>query len=97
MDSSNPKEDVRVVHSENEDMKEWEERMGTQNGDKEYRRLLRKIDGRVVPILAILYLLSFLDRGKTHHPPDTFPLARLTLIKAASAMPTSKGFLRTSN
>lgn len=29
----------------------------------ETRRLLRKIDCRVIPILAILYLLSFLDRG----------------------------------
>jgi hypothetical protein len=29
----------------------------------ETRRLLRKIDCRVIPILAVLYLLSFLDRG----------------------------------
>ena len=27
------------------------------------RRLLRKIDLRVVPWLAVLYLLNFLDRG----------------------------------
>lgn len=29
----------------------------------ELRRLLRKIDLRVIPILALLYFLSFLDRG----------------------------------
>ena len=31
---------------------------------KEYNRILRKVDYRVIPILASLYLLSFLDRGK---------------------------------
>lgn len=30
----------------------------------EYNRILRKVDFRVIPILATLYLLSFLDRGK---------------------------------
>ena len=29
----------------------------------EYDKLLRKVDLRVIPILAVLYLLSFLDRG----------------------------------
>jgi hypothetical protein len=29
----------------------------------EFDKLLRKVDLRVIPILAILYLLSFLDRG----------------------------------
>lgn len=31
----------------------------------ELKRILRKIDIHVVPILAVLYLLSFLDRGST--------------------------------
>ncbi|KAJ5980376.1 hypothetical protein N7481_007674 [Penicillium waksmanii] len=31
--------------------------------DREYNRILRKVDYRVIPILATLYLLSFLDRG----------------------------------
>ncbi|KAJ5090778.1 hypothetical protein N7532_009462 [Penicillium argentinense] len=31
--------------------------------DREYNRILRKVDYRVIPILAVLYLLSFLDRG----------------------------------
>lgn len=30
---------------------------------REYNRILRKVDYRVIPILASLYLLSFLDRG----------------------------------
>lgn len=29
----------------------------------ESKRILRKVDLRVIPILAILYFLSFLDRG----------------------------------
>lgn len=29
----------------------------------EFDKILRKIDTRVIPILTILYLLSFLDRG----------------------------------
>ncbi|KAL4877360.1 major facilitator superfamily domain-containing protein [Aspergillus karnatakaensis] len=30
---------------------------------EEFNRILRKVDIRVIPILALLYLLSFLDRG----------------------------------
>jgi hypothetical protein len=29
----------------------------------DFDRILRKVDLRVIPILAIFYLLSFLDRG----------------------------------
>lgn len=29
----------------------------------EAKRILRKVDFRVIPILAVLYFLSFLDRG----------------------------------
>lgn len=29
----------------------------------EFNRILRKVDLRVIPVLAVLYLLSFLDRG----------------------------------
>lgn len=31
--------------------------------DKEVRRILRKVDYRLVPMLTLLYLLAFLDRG----------------------------------
>lgn len=31
----------------------------------EHIKILRKIDYRVIPILAVLYLLSFLDRGES--------------------------------
>jgi hypothetical protein len=30
----------------------------------EYKKLLRKVDYHVIPMLTILYLLSFLDRGE---------------------------------
>lgn len=33
--------------------------------DKEVKRILRKVDWRLPPILAILYLFSFLDRGNS--------------------------------
>lgn len=35
----------------------------TQFDDVETRRLLRKVDWRVLPILSFLYLLAFLDRS----------------------------------
>ncbi|KAK4926128.1 hypothetical protein LTR49_006832, partial [Elasticomyces elasticus] len=31
--------------------------------DKETKRILRKVDYRLVPMLTVLYLLAFLDRG----------------------------------
>lgn len=34
--------------------------------EKQYKQLLRKLDMRIIPILAVLYLLSFLDRGPNH-------------------------------
>lgn len=40
----------------------------TEVAPSEYNRILRKVDCRVIPILATLYLLSFLDRGKAHSP-----------------------------
>ena len=40
----------------------------TEVAPSEYNRILRKVDYRVIPILATLYLLSFLDRGKAHLP-----------------------------
>lgn len=39
-----------------------------QVAPSEHNRILRKVDFRVIPILATLYLLSFLDRGKMHYP-----------------------------
>jgi hypothetical protein len=37
------------------------------NGD--LQRVLRKVDYRLVPILAVLYLLCFLDRGQSNSFP----------------------------
>ena len=33
--------------------------------DKEVKRILRKVDWRLPPVLAVLYLLSFLDRSNS--------------------------------
>lgn len=32
-------------------------------GDKEIKKILRKVDWRMMPILTYLYLVSYLDRG----------------------------------
>jgi len=34
---------------------------------QEEQRLWRKVDRRLMPILTLMYLLSFLDRGELHH------------------------------
>lgn len=34
----------------------------------ETKRILRKIDKRLLPVLTLLYLLSFLDRGNSKQP-----------------------------
>jgi hypothetical protein len=33
------------------------------------KAVLRKMDLRLIPMLSILYLLAFLDRGTQHAPP----------------------------
>ena len=35
---------------------------------EETRRILRKIDYRLVPLLGVLYLLAFIDRGNSRYP-----------------------------
>ncbi|SRR6266536_6320623 len=39
--------------------------------EAEKTRILRKIDYRLVPLLGVLYLLAFIDRGNSEYiPPD---------------------------
>ena len=33
--------------------------------DKEVQRIYRKIDVRLLPVLSVLYLMSYLDRGNS--------------------------------
>lgn len=49
-----------------------ESAIDTSLGDyrKEEKRLLRKMDAHLIPILAILYLLGFLDRGSFSQSPE---------------------------
>lgn len=39
--------------------------------EEEEKKLWRKVDARLMPILALLYLLSFMDRGGLY--PDLVP------------------------
>lgn len=41
--------------------------------DRETNKILRKVDWRLPPVLAVLYLLSFLDRSNSRWPPQTVP------------------------
>lgn len=49
----------------------------------EVKRILRKVDKRLLPVLALLYLLSFLDRGNSKSSrkdsPDNSALIQLQL------------------
>jgi len=36
--------------------------------EEQEKKLWRKIDLKILPILTLMYLFSFLDRGKSHHP-----------------------------
>lgn len=63
----------------------------TAEDDRQYRRLLRSLDARIIPILAVLYLLSFLDRGTAlcQHDPDM----SLTICQEVLEMPIFKACL----
>ncbi|PNP44412.1 hypothetical protein THARTR1_11062 [Trichoderma harzianum] len=39
-----------------------------QLDDAEFKKILRRIDLRLIPLLSFLYLLSFLDRGNGNLP-----------------------------
>lgn len=64
-----------------------EQQVLAQTSEAEEKRLLRKLDLRLLPAVSILYLLSFLDRSNgissppsttlSHHfPPSPFPRSR---------------------
>ncbi|KAF7557438.1 hypothetical protein G7Z17_g748 [Cylindrodendrum hubeiense] len=69
MAGSSPKniEKGGVGHLERTESPEHQDGLGQDNlplyNDKETVRVLRKIDWRLIPILTLLYLLSYLDRG----------------------------------
>ena len=61
---------------------------------QETRALLRKIDLRVIPILAMLYFLSFLDRGKLKLSYLFFTSPETHANQATSEMPKSRAYRR---
>ena len=46
--------------------------------EEEGRRIVAKVDYRLVPILALLYLVAFLDRSNSTYPAFSPTLMRLT-------------------
>ena len=61
--STKAPENFKTMHLENEN--EESRANASVASDAELAKILRKIDYRIIPILAVLYLLSFLDRGKS--------------------------------
>lgn len=61
-------EKVVVDHPEAVDDVQKDTQSGDiQFSDAETKRLLKKVDFRLLPVLTILYLLSFLDRSNSTH------------------------------
>lgn len=63
--------------------------------DQERKKIMRKIDVRLVPMLGCLYLIAFLDRGNSEYLPMT-PFKRPTFGSQADSdvqleMPRSLG------
>ncbi|WPH04635.1 retrograde regulation protein 2 [Acrodontium crateriforme] len=51
------------VKMANKDLNGLDERNLPSYDDKETKRILRKVDYRLLPVLTVLYVLAFLDRG----------------------------------
>lgn len=68
---SNTKDPNAALHDEfvaEEKEKELEELPDDVHYDEaETKRLLRKVDVRLLPVLTMLYLMSFLDRSNSEH------------------------------
>lgn len=73
-DIKDPERQVEKV--EKKDSSE-DEKLGTSDNnpivlaleldEAEERRILRKVDWRLVPILSLLYLIAFIDRSNSKH------------------------------
>lgn len=40
--------------------------------EKETKNILRKVDWRLLPMLTLLYVLSFIDRSNSEYPPSNY-------------------------
>jgi len=63
------KEDVRLVRRVGSRSKQYT--------DEEEKAIVRKLDIRLTLFIALLYMLSFLDRSSNKHPAIPTPLAEL--------------------
>lgn len=71
-------EKAQVVYTEsirNGDMSEEEAAFLSSFTDERRREIVRKVDWRLVPMLLILYLISFIDRANIgrHFPRQSVP------------------------
>jgi hypothetical protein len=57
---SNEQDKAEILHHE-------AEKFGEQVDNSQVGAALRKVDRRLLPMLTLLYLLSFLDRGNGEH------------------------------
>lgn len=54
---------------------------------EEEARLIKKLDIRIVPMMVWMYLMSFMDRGKSCTPLQTSPESNNTTYQSVSVMP----------
>jgi hypothetical protein len=59
-----------------------EEAGAASTRDAEVRAALRKVDKRLLPLLALLYLLAFLDRGNSESPCTNVARTELIVLSA---------------
>lgn len=53
----------KIAHSQNEHISAADAEFLAGFSDEQRKRVLRKVDWRLVPMLLILYLISFIDRA----------------------------------
>ena len=63
------------------DLKEAEEseNVMTQVDKAETRRILRKVDFRLLPVMVILYIMCFIDRSNSMSLPSLPPYGRMSI------------------
>jgi hypothetical protein len=58
--TSNEQDKAEILHHE-------ADKFGEQDDNSQVGAALKKVDRRLLPMLTLLYLLSFLDRGNGEH------------------------------
>jgi hypothetical protein len=61
--NASPSKFDSVVHPQKEEARDSEEKMVPIFTPEQERKLWRRIDLRLLPIITVMYLFSFMDRG----------------------------------